>query len=182
MESLAQELKKILRNAKRVAVLGVGSELRGDDAAGICIARKLDARCKPAQAHVKVFIGDTAPENLTGEIKRFKPTHIVIVDTARLDMPAGRARLIDPDEVGGASFCTHSLPLKTLSDYLRQSLGCTIAIIGIQPKALEFGSGVSKEMKGAIARIGCLLSNSIAKRPSAQLQSKKRTQQKGSLL
>jgi len=174
VESLTQKLQKILRNAGRVAVLGVGSELRGDDAAGIFIARQLDASCGRKRSRVKVFIGDTAPENLTGEIKRYKPTHIVIVDSADMGTPPGTIRLIDPDEVGGVTFCTHSLPLKVLTDYLRRSLECTIAIIGIQPKRLGFGSSVSKEVAVSLRRIERALRDIFMERQNVLKQPKKR--------
>jgi hydrogenase 3 maturation protease len=147
---LKQTLKNRLLNAKKIAVLGVGSELRGDDVAGILVARQLGKNyqdIKSEQKNFKIFIGATAPENLTGEIKRFKPTHLVIVDSADMDKPAGTVKLINPDVVGGLPFCTHKLPIKILTDYLIKSIGCEIMIIGIQPKVLSFGDYPSKEVE-----------------------------------
>jgi len=143
VESLKANLKKQLNNAKRVALLGVGSDLRGDDAAGVFVARKL----YPGDAGFKVFIGDTAPENLTGEIKRFNPTHLIIVDSAQMNEEVGAVKLIDSDEVSGFSSSTHSLPLKVLVDYLFKSIGCETTIICIQPKALDFAGPLSSEVK-----------------------------------
>ncbi len=149
MESLKITLKKQLHNAGRVALLGVGSQLRGDDAAGIFVATKL-SNLPPGigqTTRLKVFIGDTAPENLTGEIKKFNPTHLIIVDSADMHEKAGVVKLIDSDEASGFSSCTHSLPLKILTDYLFKSIGCRTTIIGIQPKTLDFGSCLSKQVK-----------------------------------
>ena len=71
MQKLKMQLKQKLENAGKVAVLGVGSELRGDDVAGIMAAEQIEriSRPKTTAPELKVFIGHTAPENLTGEIK-----------------------------------------------------------------------------------------------------------------
>lgn len=106
MTNLKATLKKRLNKAKRIALLGVGSKLRCDDAAGILVAEQLEKERRKVkfQQSLKVFIGATAPENLTGEIKRFKPTHLIIIDSADLGKPAGAVQLISADEVGGFFF------------------------------------------------------------------------------
>ncbi|MDD5174679.1 MAG: hydrogenase maturation protease [Candidatus Omnitrophica bacterium] len=146
MQSLKRELKARLKGAKRVAVLGVGSELRGDDIAGILVleALKKSKKIKPS-IRLKTFEGSTAPENLTGEIKVFKPTHLIIVDTADIGESPGSVLLLRADEVGrGISFSTHKIPPKILIDYFTHSLKCEIIIIGIQPKSIGFGRNMSK--------------------------------------
>ncbi|MFA5255840.1 MAG: hydrogenase maturation protease [Candidatus Omnitrophota bacterium] len=146
MQSLKRELKARLKGAKRVAVLGVGSELRGDDIAGILVleALKKSKKIKPS-IRLKTFEGSTAPENLTGEIKVFKPTHLIIVDTADIGESPGSVLLLRADEVGrGISFSTHKIPPKILIDYLTHSLKCEIVIIGIQPRSIGFGRNMSK--------------------------------------
>ena len=163
MVTLKTALKNWLLEAERIALLGVGSELRGDDAAGLLVAQEL------ARAHLKlkkridfkVFIGETAPENLTGEIKRFNPTHLLIVDSADMGKRGGMVQWIDPDKVGGISFCTHSLPIKIMADYLTQSIGCKIKIIGIQPKVLTFGSRFSKEIEKTVKNVSKTVEASI---------------------
>ena len=161
MQTLETILKQKLRNAERVAILGIGSELRGDDVAGILTAqqiKKIISRKKTAP-EVRVFIGETAPENLTGEIKRFQPTHLIIIDAADLDSQPGHIKVLNPDTIGGTSFCTHSLPIKVMADYLLQSFDCQVITIGIQPKTLTFGSKPSKSVTDAAKK----LSASIAK-------------------
>ncbi len=147
MQTLTTILRKRLKNAERVAVLGIGSELRADDVAGVLVAKqikKLAAKEKNL-TKFKVFIGATAPENLTGEIKKFKPSHLIIVDAADLGTKAGEIKVMNADEIGGISFCTHSLPIKVMTDYLLKSFNFEITIIGIQPKNLSTGTLPSKE-------------------------------------
>jgi len=151
MLPLRKELKNWLKGAKRVAILGIGSELRSDDAAGVVIARKLQAYIKKMKIKaLKVFLGQTAPENLTGEIKKFKPTHLIIIDAVDFHQQAGAMRLIgDLTETGG-SFSTHRIPLKIMKDYLYKSIACDMIIIGIQPESLEFHGGLSPKIQESV--------------------------------
>ena len=73
--TIKKALKSRLASAKKVAVLGIGSDLRGDDVAGMLTAEKLfKLVAKKSTSRLKIFFGSTAPENLTGDIKRFNPT------------------------------------------------------------------------------------------------------------
>lgn len=149
MKNLKKLLKYKFKDAKRIAILGIGSELRGDDAAGILAAKQI--RCFLVRnPKVRIFIGATAPENLTCEIKKYKPTHLIIIDSAELHKKPGTIALLDPNKIGGVTFSTHNLPVKVMADYLIKSIDCKIIIIGIQPKSLEFGSSVSKEVMHSI--------------------------------
>ena len=161
MQTLAAILKQKLENAVRVAVLGVGSDLRGDDVAGILTARHIEkiTKQKTSSPDVQVFIGDTAPENLTGEIKKFQPTHLIIIDSADLDAEPGHIKVLNLDDIGGTSFCTHSLPLKVMTDYLLRSFNFQVIPIGIQPKTLTVGARPSKQIVQAARQ----LSTTIAK-------------------
>jgi hydrogenase 3 maturation protease len=150
MPNLKTLLKRKLKGAKKIAVLGVGSSLRSDDAAGLLVAEELN---KIRNSKLKVFFGSTAPENLTGEIIKYRPTHIIIVDSVDIDQKPGSVLMIDPRVVDGVSFSTHMLPVKMIVDYLLESLECDIIIIGIQPKTLEFGETVSEEVKKAVKQI-----------------------------
>ena len=150
MANLKTILKQKLKDAKRIVVLGIGSELRADDAAGLIVAEELK---KIKNLKLKVFLGSTAPENFTGEIIKFKPTHILIVDSVDTDQKPGFILLINPEEVGGVSFSTHMLPVKMMVDYLLASLECEIIIIGIQPKVLLFGETISKEVKKSTKQV-----------------------------
>jgi hydrogenase 3 maturation protease len=130
--------------------LGVGSDLRGDDAAGVLIAQNLcKTHPKNKKVQFQVIIGGTAPESLTGEIKRFSPTHLVIIDAADMNKKPGATALLNPEEAAGISFSTHQLPLKIMIDYLLKSISCQISVIGIQPKTLAFGAPCSPEVAQA---------------------------------
>ncbi|MFA5157094.1 MAG: hydrogenase 3 maturation endopeptidase HyCI [Candidatus Omnitrophota bacterium] len=153
MLPLKKTLKNKLKGADRVAVLGVGSDIRGDDAAGVIVAERLGRKMANRRRKFRVFIGATAPENLTGQIRQFKPSHLIIVDSADFGKPAGRVKLIETQDFGGASFCTHKLPLKIMIEYLVRLLKCEIIVIGIQPKSFTFCSRPTKAVAAAITQV-----------------------------
>jgi hydrogenase 3 maturation protease len=151
--SLQAELTSRLKGATTVVLLGVGSDLRGDDAAGIMLAAKLKNNPK-----LTVLFGGTAPENLTGQIKKLKPSHLIIVDAAELKAAPGTVKLLMPEEIGGFSFSTHALPLSVMVDFIRADWPCDVIIIAIQPADVHFGAPVHPAVKRAVEEIAAALS------------------------
>ena len=144
-------LREKLAGATRVAILGVGSELRADEAAGIMVAQECEKNHTPDT--FKVFYGYTAPENITGEIRKFAPSHLIIIDAADTSDTPGTISFINPDDIAGISFSTHMMPLKILVDYITADTKCLIAIIGIQPQTLTFGQPVTPAITAAATEL-----------------------------
>jgi hydrogenase 3 maturation protease len=130
-----------------VVVLGVGSELRSDDAAGVRVAAALARSPLPG---VTALDGGPAPENCTAEIRALAPAHLIIIDCAQMGEPPGTIRLIDAADIAGVSFGTHALPLSVLADYVAREVGCRVTVIGIQPATIEFGEGLSPAVSAAV--------------------------------
>lgn len=150
-QNLKSELKKKLSGVNRLAVLGIGSRLRQDDIAGILVAQYLEDAFQKSKSEIplKIFLGESAPENLTGKIRDFKPSHIIIIDSAKMQDKAGKTAFIAADDIGCSSFSTHRMPLKMLVDYLSQTLKCMIIIIGIQPKSFNLKEKTSMQVRNA---------------------------------
>jgi hydrogenase 3 maturation protease len=136
----------------RVAVLGVGNELNGDDGAGVRVVRAL-AACLAATPGLLLIDGGVAPENYTGPLRRFRPDLIVEIDAAHQDQPPGTLAWIDWREADGMSASTHTLPPSVLAAYLTSELGCQIALIGVQPASLEMGHPLSPAVAAAVDRL-----------------------------
>jgi hydrogenase 3 maturation protease len=157
-----KRLKDKLLQAKRVIIIGVGSDIRQDDSAGVLVAQQLKGFKGAKGVACKVLIGGTAPENYTSEIKRFKPSHVLIVDSAFMGLKAGQARLIDAqDETQAVSFSTHKLPFKVLADYLTAELGCSVILIAIEPKALGIYKQPSTAVKSACRKISACIKEAL---------------------
>jgi hydrogenase 3 maturation protease len=144
-------------------VLGIGSDLRGDDAAGVLMARSIQKRSvgKRSTKKLKVFIGGTAPENITGEIKKFKPTHLIILDAADVGLKKGAVHVIDPKEVSGFSSSTHKLPMKVFVDYITHFTGCETLIVGVQPAQLEFNTSPSQAVRKSVKYVSSAIAGVI---------------------
>ena len=78
----------------RTAMLGIGHELRGDDAAGLEVARRLQALVV-GQPDSLILETGPVPENFTGPLRRFAPDLVLLVDAALMGEPAGAVRWLD---------------------------------------------------------------------------------------
>ncbi len=147
-------IEDVLRNklavSKHPAVLGVGSVLKADDAAGMILAEKLK---KSAPDGMLVTAGSTAPENFTGVIKAFSPDTLFIADAAEMGLAPGDIRIIDTDDIAGISFSTHMLPLSLMLSYLKAEIGCEVVCIGIQPQSTAFGEPVCAAVAAAVENL-----------------------------
>jgi len=141
-------------DARPVVVLGVGSPLRSDDAAGLHVAAALAREPLPG---VTVIEAGPAPENFTSEIRRLRPAVVLIVDCARMGEAPGSLRVIAPEQIAGVSFGTHGLPLSVLSDYLRRETGCSVVFLGIEPLTVEPGEKLSDSCRSGVAEAVSIL-------------------------
>ena len=127
-----------------------------------CVASEPRRAPKPRRSALRVFVGETAPENLTGEIKKFRPTHLVILDAADAGgKRPGSITLIQHDLLRGSSISTHNMPVNILIQYLQQSVPCKVLILGIQPKSHEFGHPLSAPVKKAAHRAASALAAAL---------------------
>ena len=164
MTTLKKLLTSRLDGAKRVAVLAVGSEFRADDAAGMLVASSLQGRLKKIKPRIKTraFLGATAPENLTGEIRKFKPSHIIIVDTADMKEAPGTVLLLKPEELSkDITFSTHKMPAEILIEYFIKTMGCMVTFIGIQPLTIKFGTKPSKHIKASAKEVASAILGAV---------------------
>lgn len=139
-------------NGERVAVLGIGSELCGDDSAGMLCAAMLKRELSKYD-DILVISASTAPENFTGEICDFKPSSLILIDAADLGLNVGEIGIINPADIKGISFSTHMLPLSMLVQYFEITVKCSIGILGIQYKQKGFGDPVCEEVQTTVGDI-----------------------------
>ncbi|MDT8306107.1 MAG: hydrogenase 3 maturation endopeptidase HyCI [Anaerolineae bacterium] len=132
---------------RRVAILGIGNESRGDDAAGILVARAL----QPI-AHDRLLVVEAglAPENQTGRLRQFEPELVLLVDAAKLGAAAGTVRWLSWEETGGITASTHTTPPSMLGRFLVESLGCDVVLIGIQPADTAFEAALSPGVAASV--------------------------------
>lgn len=154
MKDLYEFLVDSFRGVKKLAVLGAGSVLRADDAAGVMAVENLMADCSiDKYPNVRFYLGETAPENYSGSIRIFLPTHLLIIDAADLGQKPGDIVDINPETVGGPTFCSHMLPLKIMIDYLISETGAAVTLLGIQYKNIAFDTAMTPEIREAVEEV-----------------------------
>ena len=163
-EALLDLLRERFSGSRKIAVLGVGSELRRDDFAGMAVARKLLALFE-GRDEIGVFLGETAPENNTGAITRFlksaETSHLLLVDAADMKLAAGEIRIIALGDEDGHSCSTHQLPIGILVKYFQNASGCGATILGIQPASTAFGQEMAPVIKRAVLKTVKLLAAAL---------------------
>ncbi len=160
---LLKKLLKSLEGIARLALVGIGSEIRGDDRAGLLVSESLKRRLasKHLPFPVRVITAHTAPENFTGELRDFAPSHVILFDCAEMGEKPGVVSILDPREFIGESAFTHRLPMKMFLDYLTNSIGCRVIVVGIEPVSTELFAPVSDAVKKSVRKTVDLITRRI---------------------
>ena len=159
LNQLEQTLARLRRPDRppRIAIVGIGHTLRGDDAAGVVAARAL-RRFGLNSQHLLVIDAGPAPENYSGPLRHFGPDLVLLIDAAQMDAPPGMVRWVDWRSASGLSGSTHTLPCAIVSQYLVAELGCEVALLGIQPASTDVGeplsSAVRRSVRMLVQRLG----------------------------
>ena len=139
--------------------------MRSDDAAGVLVVRALAGR-EWAMDPDRFLILDAghAPENRTGELRRFAPDVVIIIDAADIGETPGTVQLIPEQSIDGMSASTHSLPLSMLARYLNWELKCEVILLGIQPASIEVGETVSDAVLQAVDLVASAVQDLVGQR------------------
>jgi len=148
-------LKNWLSNAQKVVIAGIGNPLRKDDFVGVEIVRNLQNKVSQS---VYLIECETVPESFIEPIAEFKPTNILVIDAALLNLDPGSSKLIEPDQmVKQTAISTHALPLRIFCEYLAKTTGAKIALLLVQPKDAGFGEGLTIELRKTAVKLTNLL-------------------------
>ncbi len=152
--SLKTSLARLSKPEKpaRLAVLGIGHELGGDDAAGVRVAGLL-RRATVGNDRLLSLEAGPAPENFTGKLRPFRPDLVLMVDSALMGCAPGMIKWLDWQNTQGFSASTHTLPLHILASYLTEEMGCEVALIGIQPKQTFADVPLTPEVSRAVKQV-----------------------------
>jgi hydrogenase 3 maturation protease len=156
---LLNKLEGFFRNAERVAIIGMGNELRADDAVGLLVVRLL----RPYSHHrLHVFEGHMTPDVLVAPVCAAHPTHLLIVDAAMLHKKPGTWQVLLPNEVKEGLFTTHTIPVVDVAAEIQRRCGAKVAFLGIQPKSRDISLSLSKECLHAAEEIVDIIHRNVA--------------------
>ncbi len=156
METLA-DLAGLLAG-RRVAVVGVGNERRGDDGVGPFVAARLAAE-HPGLA---VDAG-TVPENFLGPILAGSPEIVLFVDAADHGGAPGTWRLAPLRALSARAATTHHASLLLMAR-LVEAARAHCWLVGVQPARLAHGEPMSEAVRAAGEQLAQALSAALARR------------------
>lgn len=160
VEEMEMRLREI--RTRRLAIIGVGNSMKGDDFAGSLVAKKLMNISNQAVHRSLVLDAEDAPENFTEEIRAFKADTVIFIDSTVMGTPPGTVRLVSLDETEYPYFSTHNVPLKLLGTVMGDVESAFL--IGIEPRTTEFGEQMSAEVKAACTQVAQTVYKVIAER------------------
>ena len=139
---------------KPVLVLGIGNILLHDEGIGVYVVEQMQKGGVPD--YVELLDGGTAGADLLDHIcDRQK---VIVVDAVDADIEPGTILRFTPDDLAsqaGQSISLHEFGIAETIDMARQ-LNCApkqVVIIGIKPKDLEPGVGLSGEILEIVPRV-----------------------------
>jgi hydrogenase 3 maturation protease len=157
--SLEQALSSAL--AGRVAMVGIGNRLRGDDGVGSALAGRLAAAGVP-----RVFDGGDLPEDMVARVAAASPDTVLLVDAVELGAEPGSVALIDSDQTVSYLPTTHRLPAELLMEVLERATGARCLLLGVQPAGVGFARPMSPQVAASLDVLAELLVEVLGPGPS----------------
>ena len=149
-------LRRILTSASstaKVALVGVGHPMRGDDFVGSFIVKGLMKRIRTND--VVLFDAEDGIEWVTSKIAAFNLRHLILLDACQMNAEPGRVALISLGETSYPFFTTHGIPLELLVSRLLPSVEASI--LAIQPGQM----GLNESLSPAVSATADSISNFV---------------------
>ncbi len=145
-ETIIAKLSKILSLSP--LIIGVGNELRGDDAAGVEIIQRLKRL-----GYNNTLTVYSTPENYLQKISSTPGNIRLWIDIINWNAPAGDVRIFTIDEIGQYTISTHNFSPLVLVQYLQRLKNIPDYFLGIQPLDLTLGNKISPPVQKTIDKL-----------------------------
>jgi hydrogenase 3 maturation protease len=158
-------LLRILRSASpngRVALVGVGHPLRGDDYVGSYIAKSLIEQV--CTHDVILFDVEDSIESMISKVVACDPRDVVVVDACEMNRRPGEVDLLPLAETHYPFFTTHGIPLRLLADKFLQK--AETWILAIQPAQMGVTDRLSPEALTAAASVSSFIATALKEEES----------------
>jgi len=158
LSKLTGQLAYWFRDASVIVIMGIGNPVRSDDFVGMATVRQLE-RVVPKS--VRLVETGEVPESYLGQVEKFRPSHVLMIDAAEMGKYPGFVKLVSPSRIEGLSLSTHALPLSVVSEYLAKTTKAKVALLAIQPKVLDFGEGLSPELSECVGTLAKAIERAV---------------------
>ena len=160
-ESQLNDLLTSSSPKSKVALVGVGHPMRGDDYVGSFIAKRIiEATDSSFPDHVFIFDAEDSPESLISTLSKIGVRHVVFIDACEMRKRPGEMALLSVAETSYPFFTTHGIPLKVLAENLLA--GCEVWVLSIQPKQSELEEEISPELREAAEHVADFIIASLS--------------------
>jgi hydrogenase 3 maturation protease len=160
-----RELLASYNPAAKVALVGVGHPMRGDDYVGSYITKTLIDKIHARE--VILFDVEDRIEFMVSKIAALNPKHVIIIDACEMNLSPGAISLIPLGETQYPFFTTHGIPLKLLATKLLPN--AETWLLAIQPERMEFvglNERLSQAVLAAANSIAGLVEDTLKERES----------------
>ena len=154
-------LSKIFETAtptQKVALVGVGHPMRGDDFVGSFIIKGL-MRKRIRTDRLVLFDAEDGIEWVLSRIREPNPKHLIILDACEINASPGKIALIPLARTNYPFFTTHGIPLKLLATKLLPSVDTFI--LAIQPSQMGYNEGLSTVVQTAALSISKFIETTL---------------------
>lgn len=127
---------------ERIVFVGLGTELRADDGAGLILTERLKRKKEFSNSHF--ITAGSNPENHLQEILSYNPQIVVFIDAAEWSAEPGEIKAFHDDEIAETGFSTHTFSIKMIKDFLLSHQQMDFMFLGIQPLTTCFNAGISE--------------------------------------
>lgn len=136
MKELLNKILDKLKDASKIAFMGIGEEKLADDAVGIYIISELLKYSNDKFLFINAGID---PMGRIDDIIEFQSSHLVLLDTCTLDKPPGTIAIIERENIHEyVPISSHTIPIHIVIDLLAEKLpDINVFMIGFVPESLE---------------------------------------------
>jgi len=127
--------------------MGVGSRIRGDDAAGPLIAEGL------GEKGLTAFDCGGVPENYITKVEKIQPTDVIFVDAVDFGEHPGTIELFGGERFDAQCVSTHCAGLSPVMEYLSSVCEARCWVLAIQPESVGHTTEVSEAVRKAVERV-----------------------------
>ena len=145
---------------RRWLLVGIGNDMRGDDAFGPLLARALVA------AGLLAIDAGLAPESVTGPIRRADADVLILADASDWGGAPGDVRLLGPEALLEGGTSTHDPSLGLLLSVLTAERPLEVRVLLAQAATRAFGAEPSPDVLRSVDRLaGVFLARSGSRAP-----------------
>lgn len=142
-------------SSKKTLVMGIGNTLLSDEGIGIHILEELKLQ-SPTSDNIEYIDGGTLSFTLAGPIE--SADNLIVIDAAELKSKPGTVKVFEADAMddyitNGNKKSVHEVGLADLLSIslLNEQLPKNRALVGIQPKNIDWGNEPTPEVSASIS-------------------------------